>query len=35
MNQGATIIQGISSRRTHRTGGYCCCLYRCLCVGSY
>ena len=29
MNFDATIIQGISSRRTHHTGGMCCCL----CVG--
>lgn len=26
MNFDATVIQGISSRRTHHTGGMCCCL---------
>jgi hypothetical protein len=27
MNDGSTIIQGISPRLTHQTGGMCCCLW--------
>jgi hypothetical protein len=27
MNPGSTIIQGISPKRTHQTGGMGCCLW--------